>query len=101
MNNNSSDYTQSILNLSLILKTRMVQNAVSSAAENGTFSILDVYRELGYRPTHSHEWYNKSNDFQPNLIQKTMRKMGVQVEKRSGRACVRKYYLSAEKGGRV
>lgn len=101
MNNYSSDYTQTILNLSEILKIRMIQNAVCTAAECGLFSLLDIYRELGYKPARSHEWYNKTSEFHPKLIQKTMREMGIQVEKRSGRACVRKYYLSTEKGGKV
>ena len=93
MNNYSSDYTQSILNLSAILKTRMIHNAVSNAAAFGSFSLLDIYRELGYKPSHSHGWYNKTNEFEPSLIRKTMREIGVQTKNRSGGARVRRYYL--------
>ena len=64
MNNYSSDYTQTVLNLSEILKARMIQNAVCNAAESGLFSLLDIYRELGYKPAASHEWYNKTTEFE-------------------------------------
>lgn len=101
MNNYPSDYTLTVLNLSEILKMRMIQNAVCSAAESGLFSLLDIYRELGYKPNHSHEWYNKTAEFRPGLIRITMRRMGIQTIKRSGRASTRRYYLPAENGGKV
>lgn len=89
------------LELSEILKMRMIQNAVRTAAESGQFSLLDIYRELGYKPNHTHEWYNKTAEFEPGLIRITMRRMGIQTTKRSGRACVRRYYFPADKGGKV
>lgn len=99
MNNYSSDYTQMILNLSEILKAKMIQNAVLSAAESGFFSLLDIYRELGYKPAAGHEWYNKTSEFEPGFIRMTMRRMGIQAVKRSGRAGTRRYYLPEKMGG--
>lgn len=101
MNNYSSDYTQTVLNLSEILKARMIQNAVCNAAESGLFSLLDIYRELGYKPAASHEWYNKTTEFEPGLIRVTMRRMGIQIVKRSGGANIRRYYFPADKEGRA
>ena len=80
------------LNLSLVQKTVQVEQAVHLAAAYGYFSLLDVYRELGYSPNHSDKWYRKTQDFPPGLIRSIMKNIGIQSQKMSGRACTRRYF---------
>ena len=80
------------LNLSLIQKTEEIKQAVNLAAAYGYFSILDVYRELGFKPTSSDMWYRKTQIYPPNLIHGIMRSVGIQSRKMSGRANSRRYF---------
>lgn len=76
-------------------KVVRIQAAVSAAAKYGYFSILDVYRELGYMPSKSNKWNNKEKVFAPGLIHKTMRSMGVQsTGSKQGRAGTQRYFIS-------
>lgn len=83
------------LNLSQVLKAERVVKAVHLAAADGYFSLLDVYRELGYSPNHSDKWYRKTQDFPPGQIRSIMKNIGIQSRKVSGRACTRRYFRPA------
>ena len=89
-NNNHEMLTD--LNLSLIQKTEEIKQAVNLAATYGYFSLLDVYRELGFKPTSSDMWYRKTQIYPPNLIHGIMRSVGIQSRKMSGRANSRRYF---------
>lgn len=80
------------LNLSLIQKTEEIKQAVYLAAAYGYFSLLDVYRELGYQPNHTDRWYRKTEEYPPNLVRSIMRSVGIQSRKMSGRANSRRYF---------
>ena len=89
-NNNHEMLTD--LNLSLIQKTEEIKQAVNLAAAYGYFSLLDVYRELGFKPTRSDKWYRKDEVYPPGLIHSIMRAAGIQSRKMSGRANNRRYF---------
>ena len=89
-NNNHEMLTD--LNLSLIQKAEEIKQAVNLAAAYGYFSLLDVYRELGFKPTHSDMWYRKDEVYPPGLIHSIMRAAGIQSRKMSGRANSRRYF---------
>ena len=80
------------LNLSLVQKQEKIEQAINLAATYGYFSLLDVYRELGYRPTRSDKWYRKDEVYPPGLIHSIMRAAGIQSRKMSGRANSRRYF---------
>ena len=80
------------LNLPLIQKTEEIKQAVNLAAAYGYFSLLDVYRELGFKPTSSDMWYRKTQIYPPSLIHGIMRSVGIQSRKMSGRANSRRYF---------
>ena len=81
-----------VLNLSLIQKKGEIEQAVNLAAAYGYFSLLDVYRELGYKPASSIKWYQKDEDYPPTLIRIIMKEIGIQSRKMSGRANNRRYF---------
>lgn len=88
------------LNLSQVAKkTGQVEQAVHLAAAYGYFSLLDVYRELGYKPNHSDKWYRKTEDYPPEFIRSIMKDIGIQSRKMSGcantRANARRYFRPA------
>lgn len=89
-NNNHEMLTD--LNLSLIQKAEEIKQAVNLAAEYGYFSLLDVYRELGYRPTKSDAWYRKTQIYPPGLIRVIMKRNGIESRKMSGRANSQRYF---------
>lgn len=80
------------LNLSLIQKAEEVKQAVNLAAAYGYFSLLDVYRELGYKPSCSDKWYRKDEEYPPGFIHCIMKEIGIQSRKMSGRANCRRYF---------
>ncbi len=80
------------LNLSLVQKQEKIEQAINLAAAYGYFSLLDVYRELGFKPTRSDTWYRKTQIYPPNLIHGIMRSVGIQSRKMSGRANSRRYF---------
>lgn len=92
--NQSNTYSEMLtdLNLSLIQKMGEIEQAVNLAAAYGYFSLLDVYRELGYKPARSDKWYRKTEEYPPTLIHIIMRKVGIQSRKMSGRANTRRYF---------
>lgn len=80
------------LNMSLMQKAERINQAVYLAAAYGYFSLLDVYRELGYQPNHSDKWYRKTEEYPPGLIRCIMKNIGIQSRKMSGRANTRRYF---------
>lgn len=80
------------LNLSLMQKAEDVKQAVNLASIYGYFSLLDVYRELGYQPRRSIKWNQKDRDYPPKLIRSIMKEIGIQSRKMSGRANSRRYF---------
>lgn len=74
-------------------KERRLINAINEAAQSQYFSILDVYRCLGYRPGNNPAWYGKETVFPRKLICKVMKSLGCcSLPMKCGRASTVRYY---------